>query len=124
MLLCGRTRDHPRVRAALSWLDHHFSASEHPGAFAPRLAADRDGLYYYWAASVAQTLSLAGSGPELAPAGKPPVPWAEDLASELIDRQGPDDAWSNPVVTMREDEPIIATSMALLALSELRRQIP
>ena len=50
--------------------------------------------------------------------------WAEDLARELIDRQGAEGAWINPIVAMREDEPIIATSMALLALAEVRQEIP
>ncbi len=124
LLLCGRTLEHPRARAAFGWLEEHFTSSQHPGDFAPRLAADRDGLYYYWVASVAQTLRLAGIGPELTPAARPPVPWAEDLARELIARQGKYGGWANPVVTMREDEPIIATSMALLALSAVRQEIP
>ena len=124
LLLCGRTSTDPGVRAAFAWLEEHFSSQVHPGAFAPRLAADRDGLFYYWAASVARAFNLARLGPRLNPAGRPPVPWAEQLAQQLIDRQGSGGAWVNPVVTMREDEPIVATSMALLALSDLRRLIP
>ncbi len=120
LLLCGRSTADPRARAALAWLEEHFSASQHPGDFAPRLAADRDGLFYYWAASVTRTLRLAETGPELRPAGRPPVPWAGDLARELVARQAADGSWSNPVVTMREDEPVVASSMALLALSGLR----
>ena len=123
LLLCGLPSDHPRVRAALAWLADQFSATEHPGAFAPRLSADRDGLYYYWAASAARVLSLAGAGTELTSAGRPPVAWAEDLARELVARQNADGSWSNQIVTMREDEPIIATSMALLALTEARSQL-
>ncbi len=102
----------------------HFVAGQHPGAFAPRLEADRDGLYFYWTASVAQTLRLAGVGRRLEPAGQPPVTWAEDLARDFLDRQREDGAWSNPIVTMREDEPLVASSMALLALASLRPEIP
>ncbi len=38
-------------------------------------------------------------------------------------RQRPDGSWSNPVVTMREDEPLVASSMALVALSSLRERL-
>lgn len=122
LLLCGLPASHPRVQAAVAWLTANWSASEHPGAFAPRLAADRDGLYYYWAASAAQALALAGSDRVLFWHFQP-KPWADSLATELIRRQGTEGSWINPVVTMREDEPNIATSMALLALAEVRRVI-
>jgi hypothetical protein len=120
LLLCGRPAEDPRVRAALAWLAATFSGAGHPGQFAPRLAADRDGLFFYWAASVTEAFALAGTGPTLTASGEPPVAWAEELARELVRRQGEDGAWANPVVTMREDEPLVATSMAILALARSR----
>jgi squalene-hopene/tetraprenyl-beta-curcumene cyclase len=112
LLACGLPRDHPRVRAALGWLEERFCASAHPGRFAPGRAAVRASIYFYYCWSVAQALFAAGSA----------APWAEALAGALLRLQRPDGSWCNPAVEVREDDPVVATSLALEALTLCRRQ--
>jgi hypothetical protein len=52
-----------------------------------------------------------------------PAPWkfSEALAWQLCQLQRPDGSWANPHDFMREDEPIVATSFALLALCRFDR---
>jgi hypothetical protein len=52
-----------------------------------------------------------------------PVHWAKDLARELIQRQRADGSWVNPLVPQREDDPLVATSMAVLALNACRTSL-
>ena len=39
------------------------------------------------------------------------------MAAELLDRQGEDGSWANAVLLVREDEPLVATSFAVIALT-------
>jgi squalene-hopene/tetraprenyl-beta-curcumene cyclase len=114
LLACGLPRNHPRVQAALSWLAVRFSASTHPGRFAPGRAAlcASIGFYYCW--SVAQALAAAGTV----------LPWAEELAADLLPLQLPDGSWRNPDVEVREDDPLVATSLAACALAVCRAALP
>src|SRR5262249_36783499 len=41
LLRCGLAKDHPRVVAARTWLEAHFSASSHPGTFEPARELER-----------------------------------------------------------------------------------
>ena len=49
------------------------------------------------------------------PAG--PVRWADELTAELLRRQNPDGSWINDAVEVREDDPIVATALAVGALA-------
>jgi hypothetical protein len=44
-------------------------------------------------------------------------PWAELLAAALIERQRFDGSWANAAVDVREDDPLVATSLAVISLS-------
>ena len=46
--------------------------------------------------------------------------WAELLARELIRRQGDDGTWSNRFTAAKEDDPLVATPLALGALGLCR----
>jgi hypothetical protein len=48
------------------------------------------------------------------------APWATTISLALLGRQGDDGAWSNPVVDVREDDPLVATPLAMRALLECR----
>jgi hypothetical protein len=67
-------------------------------------------LYYYLAASAEVFARL---GVREAPAGHD---WRKDLAEALVRRQQPDGSWKNPSFLMKEDDPLIATGLALRAL--------
>ena len=76
--------------------------------------AASQGLFYYYAASLAKAMEAF---PEAAFAARAP-----DLAAEVVARQRPDGSWANTIPTMREDDPLTATCFALMSLIELNDQ--
>jgi len=40
-----------------------------------------------------------------------------EVAVELVKRQAADGSWANPVELVRENDPLVATSQAVIALS-------
>lgn len=115
LLRSGVPRDDPRVQAAASWLREHRSIDQVPGAYAKDREVQRDSAYYYWAWSYAHAMMFLGPA---APDG-----WARELAAKLIALQRPDGSWKNDAIDLREDDPLVATSLALAALSICRTQM-
>jgi hypothetical protein len=114
LLACGLPGDDARVTAARRWLVRNFSASVHPGRFAPGRAAVQAAVYFYYCWALARALGACAVEQLETPSG--PVRWAEALTEELSRRQRPDGSWLNDAVEMREDDPIVATALALGAL--------
>jgi hypothetical protein len=113
LIYCGVPGSNPRRQAAARWLGEHFDAARHPGEYEKTRELDRPAVYYYYAASFAR-----------APLADDKVDTSEGtlfrkdvLARELVRRQRPDGSWVNPFLLVREDDPIIATCYALLALA-------
>jgi Prenyltransferase and squalene oxidase repeat len=111
LLACGAPRDDPRVTAARRWLQRHFSASIHPGKFGAGRAVLRASIFYYYCWSLAR--ALAACGAEEMTADR-----AAALAEELLQRQEADGSWRNNAVEVREDDPLVATPLAMGALAE------
>jgi hypothetical protein len=82
---------------------------------------NRDAVYYYYCCSVALALRAARLEELTTPQSK--VRWAQALLDQLVRRQRRDGSWSNPLVPQREDDPIVATSLAALALSLCRQSL-
>ncbi|MGE3808582.1 MAG: prenyltransferase/squalene oxidase repeat-containing protein [Gemmataceae bacterium] len=101
---CGLPVDHPRCRAAHAWLSKHFRPGIHPGNYPEARAGLQPGVYFYYAAA------LARCGPD-----KP-----EELVADLLKRQRPDGSWCNEAGAQREDDPLVATALALQALNRCR----
>ena len=100
LISCGEKTDSPRVLAAAEWL-RRFRWTPQGGRNAP---AD---LIYYTARSIAVTRPLVTGIP---------------LPAAMIEaEQKPDGSWRNPAGEMREDCPVVATSLALEALSYARK---
>lgn len=118
LLRCGLSPDHPRVAAARRWLERHFSATHNPGAFEPARAAERDATYYYYAWSLAHAFRALGG--RMREGDGREAAWAERLAAELIRLQDRDGTWSNPFTASKEDDPLVATPLALGALALCR----
>jgi squalene-hopene/tetraprenyl-beta-curcumene cyclase len=118
LLRCGLSPEHPRVAAARRWLERHFSATQNPGDFAPARASERDATYYYYAWSLAHAFRALGGRMREGPGRE--TAWAELLARELIRRQRPDGTWSNRFTASKEDDPLVATPLALGALGLCR----
>lgn len=114
LLRCGLDLNAPRVAAARGWLFKHFDAEHHPGTFNDDRAVLRDAYYFYYAASVADTFTLLGEGPD---------GWQRELADALIKRQGDDGSFVNPFTDGKEDDPLVATAFALRAMVACRRAL-
>jgi hypothetical protein len=107
---CGVLETDPRLQAARSWLARSFRANTHPGDYASDRAMNREALYYYYAFSVSHALRDDGDD----------LRRREQLAEALLARQRPDGSWVNPAVAVREDDPLVATPFAVLALAACR----
>jgi squalene-hopene/tetraprenyl-beta-curcumene cyclase len=121
LMLCGRPADDPRVAAVRAWLEANFRSNSHPGKYAEDREHNRGAVYYYYCCSVARAL-LAARLEELRTT-RGQVRWAEELADELVRRQRPDGSWINPLVPQREDDPLVATALAGLALASCRESL-
>jgi squalene-hopene/tetraprenyl-beta-curcumene cyclase len=110
LLACGLPIDHPRVRAARSWLVARFSAEKHPGEYPADREHLRSALYFYFAASAAEALFVSQPKSDFCDST-----WSEDFGEALLGRQRRDGAWANPAVDVREDDPLVATPLAISA---------
>lgn len=101
-----------RVVAAVEWLNAHPKIDAVPGFPSDEVSvAASQGLFYYYAAALARAMEAFPEAPFAAR--------APDLAAELVSRQRPDGSWANTIPTMREDDPLTATCLALEALATL-----
>jgi squalene-hopene/tetraprenyl-beta-curcumene cyclase len=114
LLACGLPTDDPAVRSARDWLTKNFRADTHPGVYVPQHERNRDAVYYYYAASVSKAFRQLGVKEA---GGKD---WAAGLVVELAKRQKDDGSWSNPIELVRENDPIVATANALIALANCK----
>ena len=104
-------QDDTRLRAAGEWLQRHFQAAEHPGAYIPAQASNRNAVYYYYVSSLARAffehrLHLPQQRS-----------WANELAKALLEKQKADGRWENDLELVRENEPLVATAQAVIALA-------
>lgn len=111
LLRCPLPNRAPRVVAARDWLFKHFDPEHNPGTFNEDREVLRDAYYFYYAASVADTFTLLGEGPDN---------WVHDLATALLKRQNADGSFANPFTDGKEDDPLIATPFALRAMLACR----
>jgi len=125
LLACGLSPDHPRVKAAWTWLEANFDLSFHPGRYAPDREMNRPAVYFYYSLSLAKALRSFNSkkeGSELRSRGsriggqESGVEWSDKLVQALVKRQLPDGSWINAAVAVREDDPVVATCFATQAL--------
>jgi squalene-hopene/tetraprenyl-beta-curcumene cyclase len=107
---CGVAETDPRMQAARRWLETSFRADAHPGGYAGDREVNREALYYYYAFSISRALRSEGED----------LGRRDRLAEALLKRQGADGFWVNSAVAVREDDPLVATSLALLALAACR----
>lgn len=121
LLLCGLPPGDARVQAARKWLTDHFRTDALPGKFVTGRAEVRASYYFYYMCSLAQALQAADVGEINALAGK--ANWAEAVADELLQKQREDGSWANDAVAGRENDPLVATAMAMLALHACRATV-
>lgn len=111
LVACEVAADAPARLAAAKWLDQRWDLARIPG-----LPLDDEGtqwsagMKFYQAESLAGALPLFSSDPELE------VRRAA-LARMLAEAQRGDGRWLNSSTRMREDDPLVATSLAVTALA-------
>lgn len=111
-------RDDPRVVAAYRWLKQHYTLEENPGIGA-------DGMYYYFVTFARAMdawneptieVTIAGSGD----ARTETRDWANDLIDRLATLQNEDGSFKSVDDRWMENNPVLITSYALLALQHAR----
>jgi squalene-hopene/tetraprenyl-beta-curcumene cyclase len=109
------SRDDVRVRSAFDWAAKHWTLDENPGM-------GQEGLYFFFNV-LSRCLSAYGQDMIPVPGGKF-VDWRGALARKLITAQTVDPKtgggfWVNPSGRYWENDPVLVTAYALLALQAL-----
>lgn len=106
--------DDIRVTAALEWIRRHYTLDENPGI-------GTDG-YYYYILTFSRALDASGR-PTLdtlsTDGSQARVNWADDLIDQLATLQNPDGSFRSVDDRWMEDNPVLITSYALVALGEV-----
>jgi len=107
MLHAKLERSDPRVKSAFEYLGKFWTLEENPGV-------GQQGLYFYYTI-IARALVAAESDAELKKDGAL-IPWRELLIKKLVSLQKPDGSWANENNRWWENDPVLASSYALIAL--------
>jgi squalene-hopene/tetraprenyl-beta-curcumene cyclase len=107
-------KDDPAVKSALQWIRDNYTVEENPGL-------KNAGLYYYYVV-FARAMSAAGIDTITDTYGQE-HDWAEELGAKLIALQNDDGSWINSNPRWYENNPVLATSYAVLALNEVYREM-
>lgn len=108
MIFAGVTPDDPRIKAAIAWLQKHYTFEENPGM-------GQAGLFYYFH-TAAKALDTLGVETFTDSEGREHR-WRDELSTALLARQREDGSWVNANERWMEDQADLVTSYALLALS-------
>lgn len=116
-------RDNPSVYKIRSALERSYTLEKNPdlanrygpGGF-PR---QKSGLFYYYL-TMARSLAAVG-GRRLVTADGASHDWVRDLGDRLLSLQGPEGSWVNEDGRWWEDDPVLVTSYAILALDICRK---
>lgn len=101
LLAMGSAPESDRVKAARRWLAIHDRPDGAPGFIGPAYQRWTAGLRFYYAATSAAALGR-----------RPPA-----LAASLVATQRVDGSWRNAENLVKEDDPLIATGFAVMALA-------
>ncbi len=114
LIYCGVSKDDPRVKTALKWIQNNYTVDANPGM--PEIRKDW-GLFYYYH-TMAKCLDVLGMDYVVDAKGKKHN-WRADILDALARRQRPDGSWSNVQNWMEADQNLV-TGYALMALSYCR----
>jgi squalene-hopene/tetraprenyl-beta-curcumene cyclase len=112
MIYCGVSKDDPRVKKALEWIQKNYSVDHNPGMPGER---GQWGLFYYYH-TMAKCLDVLGID-EIEDAAGVKHDWRADITAALAKRQRTDGSWANPNDHWMEGDPNVVTGFALMALS-------
>ena len=98
----------PRVEAAYEWIRRNYTLEENPGM-------GKQGLYYYYH-TMAKALSVYGEDFLITDDGSR-IDWRKDLTIKLVELQKGDGSWINDSGRWWENDPVLVTAYALIALN-------
>ena len=99
-------RGDPRVRAAFDYASRFWTVDENPGQ-------GQQGLFFYYNI-MSRALTVAGA--DTLPKGTGDIRWREEMIRKVLSLQKPDGSWENENNRWWENDPVLATAYALLAL--------
>ncbi|MBI5866332.1 MAG: terpene cyclase/mutase family protein [Planctomycetes bacterium] len=111
MIYAGLKKDDPRVRAALAWVQDHWTLDSNPNM--PEKKAE-EGLFYFYH-TFARALTAWGERTIRDRLGRD-HDWRAELVEALAKRQKDDGSWLNPADRWMEGYPALTTAYAMLAL--------
>ncbi len=111
LIYAGLTADDPRVKAAVKWVQDHYTLDENPGL-------GTSGLYYYYQA-YARAMHALGVDEFKDAAGKS-HDWRGELVDAIAKRQQANGSWVNESARWLEGNPNLVTGYCLLASSYAR----
>ena len=111
MLYAKLHKDDPRIEAAYNWLRENYRVDE-------TAKMGNQGLYYYWL-TMARALTVYNND-EFTDASGVTHNWRKELASEIIKVQNTEGWWINENARWWENNPVLVTAYALLALEEIK----
>ncbi len=107
-------KDDPRVKAAYGWIKKNYTLDQNPGM-------NQQGLYYYYH-TLAKALTVYGKD-DLKTADGKKIDWRKDLTIKLVEQQKGDGFWVNNSGRWWENDPILVTAYALIALNMITSDI-
>jgi squalene-hopene/tetraprenyl-beta-curcumene cyclase len=120
MIYAGLTHDDPRVKAAWEWISSNFTVDENPGMGATDPQNAKGGLFYYYY-TMSRALTAYGQ-PIIVDAKGAKHDWRIALIDELTSLQKPDGSFAGDKKWM-EDNPVLATSYAVMALEAAKKDL-
>lgn len=111
MIYCGISKDDPRMKAAIGWVQKNYTLDANPG-MPPQLA--KRGLFYYYV-TFAKTMTALGEDTFTDAAGVK-HDWRSDLVNTLAKHQAADGSFVNATDRWMEGDPILVTGYAMMAL--------
>jgi len=120
MIYCGLTHDDPRVKAAVGWIQSHWTFDENPGMGVTNPVPSQNGLYYYF-----QTMGKALSAydePVMTDSQGKQHDWRIEIIAKMAALQHPDGSWVGQRRWM-ENNPVITTAYCVLAAEEARKSL-
>jgi hypothetical protein len=109
LLRLGHGLGSPRATAAAMWLRKTFEPARPAGAYPANREVQRRSVFYYWSWTMAHVFMHLGDSVR-----------AQSLAEAVLMKQGSDGAWRNPSTDLREDDPLVATPLAMSTLAIAR----
>jgi squalene-hopene/tetraprenyl-beta-curcumene cyclase len=120
MIYAGLSKDDPRVKAAWGWIESNYTVDENPGLAQAGPNNAKGGLYYYYY-TMAKALHAYGE-PVITDSTGHKHDWRADLAAKIASLQIADGSFAGQRKWM-EDNPVLVTAYAALALEEIRKDL-